>query len=297
MEKLAAVLTHQLEAGTDSSIVPLHEAGTRPPLFMIAGVGGHVFTFHKFARLMGADQPVYGVKAIGVDGVHTPPDSIEAMAAHYVQEITTLRPHGPYMLAGFSIGAIVAYELAVQLQSLGHEVGALIVFDMFAPGYPRKLPRLQRLWMHLRTFLGLGLRAKKAYVRERLGKLKVRVRHWMGQDIRNAPEIKGVEGLSTETLKQVWLALVSAQRKYRPQQQFDGKVVLVKAENTFDWPATKLDDPLFGWGQWARGGVATQTVPGSHLEIFHDTNIRRVAEAVQESLYGAAKPVPRAAAG
>ena len=57
----------------------------------------------------------------------------------------------------------------------------LIVFDMFAPGYPRKLPKLQRLWLHLRTFLRLGLGEKKAYVSERLGKLKVRLRHWLGK--------------------------------------------------------------------------------------------------------------------
>jgi amino acid adenylation domain-containing protein len=287
VEKLAAVLTYQLEAATSSSIVPLHEEGSKPPLFMIAGVGGHVFTFHKFARLLGEDQPVYGVKAIGVDGTTIPPDTIEGMAAHYVKEIMELRPHGPYLLSGFSIGAIVAYEVAVQLRALGHEVGAVVVFDMFAPGYPRKLPRLQRLWLHFRTFLSLGLGEKKAYIEERLDKIRVRVRHWLGQDIRNAPEIKGVEGFSQDNLKRVWVALVTAQQRYHPHKQFDGKVVLFKAEEGFKWAATILDDPLFGWGQWALGGVKTQMVPGTHMEIFHDKNIRLVAQQLLDILNGA----------
>ncbi|MGV3722494.1 MAG: c-type cytochrome domain-containing protein, partial [Actinomycetota bacterium] len=53
----------ELEGGT---VVPLNEEGSQPPLFLIAGAGGHVFTFHKFARLLGQDFPAYGMKAIGV---------------------------------------------------------------------------------------------------------------------------------------------------------------------------------------------------------------------------------------
>ena len=43
--------------------------------------GGHVFAFHKFARLLGHDQPVFGVKAIGVDGSRKPPETVEEIAA------------------------------------------------------------------------------------------------------------------------------------------------------------------------------------------------------------------------
>src|SRR5262249_5369960 len=150
--------------------------GSNPALFMVAGVGGHVFTFHKFARILGTAQPVYGVKAIGVDGTVEPPDTVEEMAAHYVKEITALRPQGPYLLSGYSIGAIIAYELALQLRALGHRVDALFVFDMLAPGYPRKLPLPVRLWLHLRTFLRLPLSDKRAYLGERLDKIRVRIR-------------------------------------------------------------------------------------------------------------------------
>src|SRR5205814_643816 len=122
VEKLARVLHAHLEAGSDRSVVPLQEGGTQPPLFLIAGVGGHVFTFHKFARLLGGDQPVYGVKAIGVDGKRKPLDCMEAIAAEYVKEITAVCPQGPYLLGGYSVGAVVALELALQLTARGHAV-------------------------------------------------------------------------------------------------------------------------------------------------------------------------------
>jgi len=283
VEKLAAALNHQLEAGSESSLVPMHEEGSKPTLFMLAGVGGHVFTFHKFARLLGPDQPVYGVKAIGVDGVVKPPDTVEEMAAHYVKEITALRPRGPYVLSGYSIGAVIAFELALQLRALGHQVNALFVFDMLAPGYPPKLPLPRRLWLHGRTFLHLPLGEKKTYLAERLHKIRVRIRHWTGQGIKNAPDI-GVEGLPQDALKRVWFALATAASRYRPQKQFDGPVVLFKAAEGFQWPATIIADPVYGWGNWALGGVVTQTIPGNHMEMFHDKNINLVARKVMESI-------------
>jgi thioesterase domain-containing protein len=173
--------------------------------------------------------------------------------------------------------------LAVQLRALGHKVEAVFVIDMFAPGYPRKLPRWRRAWMHLCNLVRLPFKEKKAYLRERFGKLRHRVLHWMGQGIRNAPTID-VEGLEEDVLKRVWLTLTTAQRRYRPQKPFDGKVVLVKAEEGFKWPATILDDPLFGWGQWAHGGVEMHTIPGGHMEMFHDKNINRVARLVMDSI-------------
>src|SRR5262249_50320617 len=156
------------------------------------------------------------------------------------------------------------------------------VFDMFAPGYPKKLPRHRRLWMHVKTFARLPWREKKAYFAERMSKLKTRALHWLGMGIYNAPEIQGVEGLTQDTLKKVWLALVTAHRSYRPQKKFDGKVMLFKAEEEFHWPAAVFDDPLLGWGQWALGGVEPYTVPGAHMEMFHDKNIERVAADLRE---------------
>src|SRR5262249_60552315 len=100
-----------LELG-GGTVVPLTEAGSQPPLFLIAGAGGHVFTFHKFARLLGSDFPAYGMKAIGVDGSEPPPDRVEEIAARYVEEIVKARPRGPYVLAGYSGGGLRAFEVA-----------------------------------------------------------------------------------------------------------------------------------------------------------------------------------------
>lgn len=291
VEKLAAVLMRNLEAGAGSCIVPLHEEGTNPPLFMIAGVGGHVFAFHKFARLLGDDQPTYGVKAIGVEGTEEPPDRIDDIAARYLQEITALRPDGPYMLSGYSVGATVAFELALQLQAQGKKVERLIVFDMVAPGYPKPLPVYHRLWIHAKNFFKLPFAEKKSYVSERFWNVKGRVFRALGLGIYNAPAIVGVDALPQTALKKVWAALNLAQTRYKAQGKYDGKIILMKAEVGLHYAATIFDDPLMGWGEWTTQPIEEHTIPGAHLELFHEGHIQLMAEKLNESIQRLKQPV------
>jgi amino acid adenylation domain-containing protein len=284
VQKLAALIQQNLEAPTASSIVPFHEEGERPPLFLIAGVGGHVFTFHRFGRLLGDQQPTYGVKAIGIDGTRPPLTRIEDMAAEYLQEITALRPKGPYMLGGYSVGALVAYELALQLRRLGHEIKLLVVFDMNAPGYPKKLPLPKRVLMHLGNFARLGFAEKKAYLVERFGNIRGRVYHKLGLGAKMAPEVPGAEALSRETIARVWAGLIEAQSRYQPKDKLDANVVLFKAEDAIEWAATVMDDPFMGWSEWGKKTIEEHVVPGGHMEVFSDKNINLVATKLRGAI-------------
>jgi thioesterase domain-containing protein len=282
IQKQAALLQNNLEAATATSIVPFHEAGDLPPLFLIAGVGGHVFTFHRFGRLLGPEQPSYGVKAIGIDGTRRPLTRVEDMAAQYLEEILAVRPGGPYMLGGYSIGALVAYELALQMQRRGHAAKLLVVFDMHAPGYPRRLPLPTRLQMHLANFARLGVEEKKAYLVERFGNIRGRVYHKLGLGAQMAPLVPGVEALPRKAIAQVWAGLVKAQSRYQPREKLDADIVLFKAEDDMQWPATIMDDPLMGWGNWGGKTIEKYVVPGGHMEIFSDRNINRVAALLRD---------------
>jgi thioesterase domain-containing protein len=282
VEKMAAVLQQQLEAGSDHCLVPFHESGNRPPLFLIAGVGGHVFTFHKFARMLGKDQSAYGVKAIGVDGLCRPPDRLEEIAAQYLEEILSVRPRGPYLLGGYSVGAQIAYELAVQMQARGLEVGPLIVFDCPAPGYPIPLPLLQRLWVHLRNFWKGG--GRSAYAAERYRNVRDRLLLKLGLGMLVAPEIEGVHALPQDHLKKVWVALQTAMKRYRPRERLRSGVVLFQAEDAPEWNSLVKQDPVMGWREWACGPIHQHVIPGAHLDMFHDRNINNLASTLNDEI-------------
>jgi amino acid adenylation domain-containing protein len=283
VEKLAVALQQRLETGSGSSLVALREEGRRPPLFLIAGVGGHVFAFHKFAQLLGPDQPAYGVKAIGVDGVAQPLDRMEPIAAHYAEEITRERPTGPVVLGGYSIGAIAAFELAVQLQQTGREVGPLIVFDMTAPGYPKLKSLPRRLLVHAGNVLRGNGAGRGAYLRERLTNLRGRMFDALGLSRWNAPHLD-VASLPQDALQRVWIALREAQRSYKPSRKFAGRVILFKAAEVPAWTAAAFDDPDLGWGEWATAGVERITIPGGHLDMFRENNLDSVAAMLRDRL-------------
>ena len=112
-----------------NSLVPLQPFGSRPPLFLLHGWGGDVYAFIELARHLAPEQPVYGVQAAGLDGRQPKHTSVKEMAAHYVEEICSLQPEGPYHLCGFSLGGLIAYETAQQLRRQGKSVAVLALLD------------------------------------------------------------------------------------------------------------------------------------------------------------------------
>jgi amino acid adenylation domain-containing protein len=280
---LAQRIERQLENGRDV-IVPLNEQGTQPPLFLIAGAGGHVFTFHKFARKLGNDFPSYGMKAVGVDGSEPPLDRVDAIAARYLAEIVAKRPKGPYILSGYSVGGAIAFELACQMKERGYDVPTLILFDTFAPGYPKQWPLPVRLAVHFKNFLMTPGREKIDYLRQRFNNLRHRIRRKTRQNHIDAPEIPGVSGLSQEVLAKVWASLDRASHDYWPKRKFDGRIVMVAVNDEEAWAATKLDDPAKGWNRWSTRSVEVHKVDGGHMDVFRDGNLDHLAALLRKAI-------------
>jgi aspartate racemase len=285
VEALAGLIERPPQTGPVSSIVPLHAGGNRPPLFLVAGVGGHVFTFREFARLLGDDQPVYGLEAIGVDGSIDPPERMEDIAAHYVREITAQHPHGPIMLGGYSLGAVVAFAIAQRLRAIGRRIDLLIVFDMFAPGYPSDLPLPRKLRMHWRHLAYLSWREKGRFLRDRVRNVQARVLSRLGLRRDSGPHPAELEGLGlTNALRRVYVALSMALARYRPTRPFDGRTVLFTTAEASHGPPFLIDDPQLGWGQWVRDGLEHHSLSGRHSELFARENIEAMAVRVREAI-------------
>jgi len=107
IEQLATVLNQSTEKMW-SSLVAIQPNGTKRPFFCVPGIGGNVTDFYELALKLGNEQPFYGLQAVGLDGKSKPYTNIEDMATHYIKEMQTVQPQGPYLLGGHSFGALVA---------------------------------------------------------------------------------------------------------------------------------------------------------------------------------------------
>lgn len=128
----------QHEASGIGVLLPLREEGGRPPLFCVHPAAGIAWSYAGLTTPLGADQPVYGLQARGLDGTEVLPASVEEMAADYLRQVRRVQPEGPYHLLGWSFGGLVAHEMAVQLQESGERVGLVSMLDAFpsAPSGP-----------------------------------------------------------------------------------------------------------------------------------------------------------------
>ena len=107
------------------SLVGIQTQGTQRPLFFVHSIGGGVLYYSDLAKMLGDDQPFYGLQAPGLEDDRTALKTTPELAAVYIEEMRKVQPEGPYLLGGWSYGGVVAFEMAVQLQRQGAEVARL----------------------------------------------------------------------------------------------------------------------------------------------------------------------------
>ncbi len=107
---------------------PLREQGDLTPLFCVHPIVGLSWCYTALVPHLDPSLPVYGLQT-PLDDL---PDTLEDLAARYVDEIRRVQGRGPYRLLGWSMGGVIAQEMAVQLQAAGDTVASLVMLDSFA---------------------------------------------------------------------------------------------------------------------------------------------------------------------
>jgi thioesterase domain-containing protein len=121
---------------SQTTLVPLRAEGSRPPVFLVHAIGGSAVPYLPLAELLDPAQPVYAFEA---RGLHGPADragaTIASLARDYLAELRGVQPHGPYRLGGWSVGGVIAQQIAGQLRAAGDQVALLALLDS-VPGEP-----------------------------------------------------------------------------------------------------------------------------------------------------------------
>jgi surfactin family lipopeptide synthetase A len=292
IEQLAVIVRQEGWSSPWTSLVPIQASGTKAPFFCVHGAGGVVIRFYELAQYLGPDQPVYGLQARGLDGKHPCDARVEDMAGHYLQEIRSIQPHGPYLLGGYSLGGMIAFEMAQRLLAEGEEQVRVVMFDTFCTP-PGKTPGannngkngngktgngngngngagslVQSLSSTWQKFRQLPAAEKRASVAR--GALTVK---------------KGIERRASEmmlprTLKNVRSACEQAAKTYVPRA-YPGGLLLFRSSQK---PLTQFRDPHVAWKHYAAGGLEIREVEGNHDNILLEPQVRTVAEQLKAYL-------------
>ena len=274
-------------AGADGLVrhrVALQPEGSETPVFLVHAVGGAVGPYRELARRMDPSRPVYAFQAAGLDGREPPLTQIEALARRYVESMREVQPEGPYVLGGWSLGGVVAFEMARELERQGQRVALLALLDSFAPDEsgsgrePEEAVLLSRMAMDLARMAGAesALRPEDLAGLSDEAQLATVVRHareagWL------PPE---VEVSILRALRDVMRANLRALATYRPGP-LGCPVLLLRAK---DAQRTFAVDPSHGWARWLSSNLTVEGVPGDHysaLRLPHvETLARRLVEHV-----------------
>jgi amino acid adenylation domain-containing protein len=257
------------------------------PLFCVPGLGGHPIDFVPLVRHLGRDEPVHGLVYPGYHGEILPPTTIEEIARRMLHRVREVQSVGPYRVAGYSLGGLVAYEMARQLVAVGEAVSMLAVWDTY-PGRPTRLPLLRRLGLHARRFVRESPGGKVRYLFARARRLLGRVFR-RGGGARSAPRTWALERGSAwfEVNRRVWVSCRAAADAYHPGP-YPGRLLLCRSDRR-DWDEFLLDDPYLRWDRLAEGGVIRRAVEAAHLKILKEPYVGRLGEIMREHLAAVAE--------
>jgi aspartate racemase len=237
--------------------------------------------YRSLATLMPPKIPLHAIESLEL-GNSGPIESssIEETAAGYIRSLRVVQPHGPYRLAGYSFGGVVAHEMALQLTRDGQAVEFVGLFDTHNPA---ALERNYTMTERLRVF---WLQNSAVPVWRRLKLVRVRLSEGIRTNRRVKAETKAAqrcgpaEPYSDLRRVQVRQDNWRAMQAYRPQA-CQGRITLFKTSTISD----KVERPAdYGWACLAGGGLDIVLVPGEHLTLFAPENIATLAQALTDSL-------------
>lgn len=255
-------------------LVPLQVDGTGRALHCVHAIGGTVGFFAPVARRLAGTRDVYGLQCHGISPGHEPDRTVEAMAARYVEAITTAQPAGPYEVVGYSLGGLIAFEVCRQLVARGLPVALTGILDTAPAGVP--VPEVS-------TAQALGLISRaigfqppyqgdpalpedeliEAFLAEAVAR-GVLPAAFTTADLRPMVDVYAVNGHAGST--------------YRPVAPYPGPIRCLFTE------ASGLLSHVDGWRRDALGEVTVDVLDADHFALMHEQHAAEVVDTLKSWL-------------
>ncbi|MFJ3583468.1 alpha/beta fold hydrolase [Streptomyces sp. NPDC090127] len=265
-----------MTASSDGSLVPLRDEGDLTPLHCVHPVSGSPYCYSAMAHRLPSGRPVFGFEAPGFDGASEPATSIAELAELHTASLLVSRPHGPYQLLGWSLGGVVAYEMARLLAARGEEVPLLVIVDAALPG-TQAVPPDDELARHfLYDFLGVTRDRAPGIDKALAGMAPGAEPAEVFAEVERAGAVP--EEFDAEFLLERYALFrtgVLALRHHRLDAVHPGSAILIKAEESVD--------RLLDWSPYV-GRLTVHTAPGDHHSVWRGPGLDAISGIVDRAL-------------
>jgi thioesterase domain-containing protein len=284
------LLRHDGDVPQWISLLPIQPHGVRPPFFWVHGDGSNFL----LPSYLGPNQPLYGFMHQSQDGTPACYTTVEEIAAHYLEELCSVQPEGPYFLGGYSFGGLVVFEMAQQLRSRGQDVDLLALLEATTPG-PVRADSAEKS-IHTNQAIVKAYRRARAHianlqslnVSEQVAYATVRIITWLNNIARfTKPKrllkraiyrfcVRAGRRMPRWVRTAYILNIYSqAARRYRPS--------VYPARTVFFKTLKNSHDHLSRWGSLL-SGVEVYSVPGDHASTIEQPHLQFWAEKLRDCL-------------
>ncbi|HRI69217.1 MAG TPA: non-ribosomal peptide synthetase, partial [Polyangium sp.] len=261
-------------------LIRFRTSGKHAPLFLVHPAGGTAAGYRELADALGHEQPVYGLDAPNAYEGQT----ISTMAASYIRAMQSVQPSGPYYLGGWSLGGMIAFEMARQLEESGQSVALLVMLDARPAKYANQRTYLEHMHRddaailsliarHLGVFSGkqvpisyqaLSSRAsaeRESWFYERLVAAGIFTKDTVEDYVKSfVNNFRSAGALLCEYEETSVNAEILLLRAETISMHYEGFPALEEALR----PGV---DDSYGWRPLTRGGTRVQMVPGTHEDL------------------------------
>ena len=280
IEEQAKLLDSDKDFQLGSLLVNIKSGGKGAPLFLIPPSSGQVLFYLDLVRNLETERPIYGLQLPGLNGEREPITSPEELAAFAVREIKVVQPHGPYYLAGFCVGGLLAFEIAQQLNQQDDTVALLAMIETHSPKLHKLLnDRMAEENLGYEILYAIGFaeelsassgkplsvspqQLKRLNLEEQLAYILEQAKL---QNI--IPSEVGVQQM--QNLYRVYHATGWATYDYQARPYL-GAIHLFNASQ----PSMELDtDATLGWKDLVKGQIEVHQIPGDHYSIIREPGV------------------------
>lgn len=288
--------TEAATTGPLSLLIPLQPNGSKPPLFVVTEGSDDAPVVAGLLPHLGADQPLYVLRPPLPGAAKEQTPTINVLAASYVGQITNVQIEEPYLIVGYSLGGIVAFEVAQQLLAQGKRVALLAMLDTPYLGVnplafvnyriAQQVERLsRRVARPIQQFLHSDAVGQLREVGERAAEtgpgrtvLQSSDRLLRSQPVRDTMQsFWGVFEAERQLLNDPGFAVtLQAVTNYLPRP-YPGRIVFFHATESL----IRYSPAPWYWRMLAANGLSEHLTPGRHETILREPHVPILAKQLQ----------------